>query len=980
MEATNYTLKGRTLFARVLFLSFFATPLISSHPLSASPIRDSIVAASKVNVSCNGGNNGSASLGVKGGTAPYTYSWSPNVSSSASATGLSAGTYSITVMDVLGNSGSMAVLSITQPAAIRDSIATNTGVGCNGGNGGAAKVGVKGGSMPYTYLWSNGSTLATASSLSAGNYSVRVTDKNGCNNTVDVTITQPNAISDNLASLTNPSCNGGFGSAFINISGGTAPYTFTWTRGVSTSASATNLIAGSYTVSVKDAHSCSGTTLTFTLTQPLAIRDSMIAADKVNVTCNGGNNGSATVAAKYGTPPYTYSWNPNVSASASASGLSAGTYSVTVTDNNGCSSSAATVTITQPGTLRDSVAAQVNVGCNGGNGGGASIGVKYGKAPYTFSWAPNTDNTYTASGLTAGTYSVTVTDNNGCSSTLPVTITEPLAIRDSLATISYPACHGSTGMASLGVKYGTAPYTYNWSPAISSSASATNIMAGTYTVTIKDAHSCSALLTFTVTQPAALNITIASHSNGSCGSTGSATANPATGGSSPYTYSWAPGGYTTLTISGLSANTYTVTATDNNGCSASSSVIISAPNPIRDSVTNIINPLCSYGTGSVTLGVKYGTAPFTYLWNNGSSTLTYMSNQAHLLAGTYTATITDINGCTAIAHATVNAPTPILAGVSVLSNVNCHGDSTGSIIASPSGGVSPYTYLWSDASASSTATISNLSIGTYIVSVTDNNGCNTIDSAIITSNSLVDSIVSQTGLLCYGGEATVTVGVRGGTSPYNYFWGPYLTTASNFATNLIAGVLYNVNITDAGGCSSTLNFTLTQPALLTDSVGSVSCSSNLITASLITNGGTAPYTYSWSPGGETQQEVSGLTPGMYTITVTDANGCNNILTTKLSCSEAENHRKDDKNNTEIQCCRDIVIYPNPTSGLLTITGLLKGQIIEMYDYTGRMVSSITVTETSIQSDITDQPDGIYLIRILSNNGTLVNQKKVVKTQ
>jgi hypothetical protein len=1065
MEAKHYSKKLKTYSARVLFMSFFAGLLVSSGLLSAAPIRDSIVAASKINVSCNGGANGSATVGVKYGTAPYFYTWTPNVSSAATANGLSAGTYSIIVHDVLGNSGTTAVVTITQPSAIRDSIATNTGVGCNGGNGGSAKVGVKGGVAPYSYLWSTGGTLATASSLSAGNYSVRVTDKNGCNNTVNVTITQPNVISDNLGSLTNPSCNGAFGSVTINISGGTLPYTFTWTHGVSTTATATNLLAGNYTVTVKDAHACNGTPVSFTITQPVAIRDSIVMASKVNITCNGGNNGSATVAAKYGSLPYTYTWNPNVSATAAANNLSAGTYSVTVTDNNGCSSSTATVTITQPGALRDSVAAQANVGCNGGNGGSASIGVKYGKAPYTFAWSPNSDNTYSASSLTAGTYSVIVTDNNGCSNSLTVTITEPLAIRDSVAIISNPVCNGSTGNVTIGVKYGTAPYTYTWTGGISTTASASNLIAGTYTVTVKDNHSCSSAVIFTVTQP---------------------------------------GG-------------------------------------IRDSITNLISPLCGNGYGNITMGTKNGTPPYTYFWSNGSSTAVYTSNPAiSLPAGTYTATITDNHGCNVTASATITTPVPLLAGARPITNISCNGGSTGSVFAYASGGILPYTYSWSDLNASTTATVDNLSAGSYTVYVTDNHGCTSIDSLTLTqptrikvnsqvvnhvlcnssangsavvnviggtlpytftwvnSNSTVVSQSQVTPQVLSAGTYTVTVqdscgnsvsstatitepsalrdsvatlgiiqcngstggatiiGVAGGTSPYNYVWPDNIST-TNSASGLSEGV-YNVTVADANGCSSVVSFTLNQPlairdtivkgsiinvacnggsngsatigalngvlpytyawsngetnatatglsagvyavsvtdshgctssitavsiaqpGILLESVSSVSCYNNKVSAALNIQGGTFPYTYLWSPGNETQQQLTGLAPGTYTITTTDA--CGNIatITSDLQCPPEEMHRKDDKNNPTLQNNGTISLYPNPNSGQFTLSGLEQGQTIEMYDYTGRKISAISSDNISMQLNIADQPVGIYLIRILDKDGNLVSQKKMVKT-
>ncbi len=761
MEAQFYSKRDKSFYACILFLSLTASPLISKannfstksyNTFPAVTLRDSVVKSLTVNVSCNAGANGKATIGVKNGTSPYTYTWTPNVSSTGSATGLSAGTYSVSVMDAMGNSGTTAVVTITQPSLLRDSIATNSGVGCSGGNGGSAKVGVKGGTSPYFYAWSNGSTMATASNLSAGSYSVTITDKLGCSHTVSTTITQPNVITDNLGSLTNPSCNGGLGSATINISGGTSPYTFTWTHGYTTTATATNLTPGSYTVTVKDAHSCSGPAVTFTVTQPLAIRDSSVTTSKVNLTCNGGNTGSARIGVKYGVQPYTYTWSPNVSSLANATGLS------------------------------------------------------------------------------AGTYSVTVTDNNGCSSTTSVTITQPLAM--------------------------------------------------------------------------------------------------------------------------------------------------------RDSVTNLVNPACSNSNGVVTLGVKNGTAPYTYLWSDGGTTsrYTYMPT-CMLSAGAYNITVTDNHGCNAYSNVNVVAPSLLLANASIVTNVTCKNQGKGSAMVSPAGGTPPYNYLWAGETTATTALASNLNMGIYTVTVTDANGCRATDTLALTMNVPIDSIASITGPLCYGGLGSVHIGVAGGAAPYTYIWGFINNTSSDSLNNLVPDVVYQVAVQDAQGCySAPISFTITQPNPLIDSISSIICTDSLIEASIGVSGGTAPYAYQWSPGNGSSQTVSGLTPGIYTITVTDANGCSNYITQNVSCKDMVLHKKvgQDKGGN-ITCCATINLYPNPNSGQFNLAGLEAGETIEIYDYTGRKISGAVASDVSIYLNMADQPNGIYLMRIMDKDGNLLSRKKVVKT-
>ena len=354
-----------------------------------------IIAGTGNNVTCNGGNNGSVTVNSVGGTTPYTYSWS-NGATTQIASSLSAGSYTVLVSDSCGASHT-ATANVSQPNAMRDSVSTQTNISCGGGNGGSVTIGAKGGSYPYHYLWSNGGTSATITGLTAGTYSVVVTDLHGCTNKVGViTISDPAPISDSIASITYPICNGQAGSASVGTTGGVSPYLYSWSPNVSVTNTANNMNARTYTVTIKDAHRCA-VQLTITMTQPIAMRDTIVKALTQNVTCQGVNNGSATVGVKYGVSPYNYLWFPNSCSTATASGLSAGTYSVTVQDANGCSSTFAGVTITQPASvLSDSVSLLTGVGCFGGNGGEIAIGTRGGTNPYTYAWS-NGRSTYNVS-------------------------------------------------------------------------------------------------------------------------------------------------------------------------------------------------------------------------------------------------------------------------------------------------------------------------------------------------------------------------------------------------------------------------------------------------------------------------------------------------------------------------------------------------------------------------------------------------------
>lgn len=378
------------------------------------------VTISKTDVICNGGNNGSATATATCGTLPYSYSWNTTpVQTSATATGLTAGLYTVTVIDGLNDTIKTNV-TITQPSPI--SISTNeTDVSCNGSNNGSATATVSGGTAPYTYSWNTTpiKTTATVSNLAPGSYTVTVTDLSGCIKIASITITEPPVLSVSATKTNVFNCNGGNnGTATATVSGGTAPYTYSWnTSPMQNTATATNLTAGNYTVTVIDAKGCIKTA-NITITQPSAIS---ISTTKTDITCYGGNNGTATATVvSGGTPPYAYSWNTlPTQNTATANNLTAGNYTATVTDSNGCIQTA-NVTITQPPALTATISSITNSKCSGNCNGSAKVSnIINGTPPYTYLWdaAANNQTTATANYLCQGNYSVEVKDANLCSVT-----------------------------------------------------------------------------------------------------------------------------------------------------------------------------------------------------------------------------------------------------------------------------------------------------------------------------------------------------------------------------------------------------------------------------------------------------------------------------------------------------------------------------------------------------------------------------------
>ncbi len=631
---TSATATGLTSGSYTVTITDSESTQITRNFTITQPTAINTATGSQTNVSCNGGTNGSASVSPSGGTPGYTYSWSPSGGTAATATGLAAGSYTVTVTDA-NSCTATRNFTITQPSAISTATGSQTNVSCNGGTNGSASVSPSGGTPGYTYSWSpSGGTAATATGLAAGSYTVTVTDANSCTATRNFTITQPSAISTATGSQTNVSCNGGTnGSASVSPSGGTPGYTYSWSPSGGTAATATGLAAGSYTVTVTDANSCTATR-NFTITQPSAI--STATGSQTNVSCNGGTNGSASVSPSGGTPGYTYSWSPSGGTAATATGLAAGSYTVTVTDANSCTATR-NFTITQPSAISTATGSQTNVSCNGGTNGSASVSPSGGTPGYTYSWSPSGGTAATATGLAAGSYTVTVTDANSCTATRNFTITQPSAISTATGSQTNVSCNGGTnGSASVSPSGGTPGYTYSWSPSGGTAATATGLAAGSYTVTVTDANSCTATRNFTITQPSAISTATGSQTNVSCngGTNGSASVSPS-GGTPGYTYSWSPSGGTAATATGLAAGSYTVTVTDANSCTATRNFTITQPAAINLTTTLVGATITANQVGAT---YQWFECPSTIISGETGQSFTPTVN------GSYGVTIT-IGGC-----------------------------------------------------------------------------------------------------------------------------------------------------------------------------------------------------------------------------------------------------------------------------------------------------------------------------------------------
>jgi hypothetical protein len=560
---------------------------------------------------CNGSSNGSATASVSGGTSGYTYSWFPTGGNNSTAIGLAAAAYTVTVTDANGCTSSRNV-TVQQPAAI--ALNTNSSPAACGQSNGSATVTASGGNGGFSYSWApGGAATATATNIPAGSYTVTVTDASGCSNTAAATVSNTGGPTIFANVVANVSCFGGNnGQATVTVSGGSGPYIYSWSPTGGNGAMAQNLAAGNYAVTITDQNGCISAD-NVVITEPTLL---VAQANSTSTSCFGGADGSVSVNAVGGTAPINFTWNPGNISGNTVSNLAVGNYTATVTDANGCTVIAST-SISQP-TAVTVITTPSAASCNGTSDGMIMTAASGGSAGYSYLWFPSGGNSAAATGLSAGNYTVTVTDANGCTGSQNATITQPSAIQ--LQTSTNPAsCGALNGSASVTTSGGVAPFAYSWSPSGGLSQNATSIGAGAYIVTVTDNNGCTSTASAVVGTIGGATLNIASVSDVTCAGAANGTASiTATGGTGSLTYSWTPGTSTGTSASGLSGGNYTVTATDGNGCPSFITITINEP-PAIVLQTSTTPSACGVANGSASVLAAGGTPGYSYSWTPGNS-------------------------------------------------------------------------------------------------------------------------------------------------------------------------------------------------------------------------------------------------------------------------------------------------------------------------------------------------------------------------
>ena len=921
---------------------------------------------SVTNVDCNGNATGAATVTPSGGTSPYNYQWDSNAggSTSPSVSGLHAGNYTVTITDAHSCTHENTV-TISEPAALTVDSVQLINPSCNGYSDGQIIIhNTHGGTSPYNYAWNVPGTSSTQTGLQAGDYFATITDANGCtltNSPNAFVLTDPAEITAS-ATVTDASCYGyNNGSASLSISGGTPSYTVQWDAAANgqTGLTANNLVSGTYSYTITDAHTCTKTD-SVEINQPAEIT---IVIDSVNNAHCGNSDGNAHVTASGGTGTLSYSWNTSpVQTGQTLSNVPTGSYIVEVTDQNSCSNTE-TISISDENGPVVTVTDTNHVTCYGLNDGSATVSGSGGTGSLSYAWSSSSNTGTTETNLAAGNYTVTVSDEAGCSSTASFTINQPSQL-NSVVSVTNASCFGyNDGEASISTSGGTPPYSYQWdaNTGNQTGATATNLTAGSYSVTLTDANACPQVLNANVSQPDAVSIDSISITEPSCfgytdGQANIVSISGGTTNSGMYNVQWSTSPVQTgYTANNLSAGTYTVTATDDHTCTATTTINISQPAILHIDSFSVTEPSCfGYTNGNATVYVSGGTASssYNYTWNDNLSQTTQTAN--NLQANTYEVTVTDDHTCSVSGNVTINQPSELTSSTSY-QNVKCFGENNGYATVEANGGTSPYNYTWSNTQTGDS--IYDLVAGWYIVTITDEHLCTKKDSVLISQPDLLEVNGTVNDASCFGyNDGFINITVTGGTNPYQYSW-----SNGDNTEDIYAGVgTYTVEVTDLNSCTASNSFTINQPDSISVSfnITNSHCQQSDGQIEVLPSGGTPDYSYTWSASANTGNDsiAQNLPAGTYYVTIVDENYCS--LETSATISDlfaAQIAITDSANN---KCYGD-------TLGYAVVSVISGGTAPFSYEWFDENGNQITYPDTN---RIENLSAGNYSVQVIDDAG------------
>ncbi|MBT4478837.1 MAG: T9SS type A sorting domain-containing protein, partial [Flavobacteriales bacterium] len=893
-------------------------------------------------VSCYGGSDGEIGVDLSNGLSPYTFyiNGVENVISppyDSLFTNLSEGVYIITGIDS-DSCGVVETIFIDAPAFPLQVLSSNSITICDTSSEGSAVAYAAGGSPypdgSYNFEWFTDSwgSLGVGDSidnLGVGNYYLEVTDSNFCQSHIPInvyTAQLPLFISPQLFGVV---CTGdSSGSAVVFSGGGTAPYDYEWSTlvgyvlstsfGVIDRDTLSDLLAGSYHLSITDASGCMDE-MTFNIDEPLVRLEISEVLVVDSIDCHGDFDGRAIVYMinGSGSPAYSYLWD-NGETTALANSLSGGWHTVEVSDTRGCLV-VDSVFIPENDIIKSDLSIIVPVSCYGYSDGEIGVntvgGIPFVASPgYEYFWSngvqPNFDF---IDNLSHGSYYLTTRDALGCVVVDSIYLPEPDPLYVTAQEILRVSCYeDSTGTAYAVGMGGTAPYDFTWQNNIISSVSNDSsivytLFAGLETVVLEDSRGCISSDTVLIHQPDELIVSISDSVFAYCigVNTASATAS-VIGGTSPYTYEWNDNNVvpqTTITASDLDAGIYMVTVQDSRGC-------LDSVNVVLDSVTSVMevnisslsaggNSVSCYGSddGELTVEVFSGTSPYTYQWV-GPTGVSSNDTIFNLTSGNYSVTVTDVNGCVVNTNKVLTEPDPLLYKVLSTTASTCLGSCDGVVELYIEGGIPPYNAQLINNQTSTVAVdtavvallVTDVCTGDYTVLVSDSNMCDAVllgggsSQALLDATITTDVAVSQQSISCYG-DSTGVISINNPQigALYSYLWENLNGDTIGITTtvdSLLAGdyILYS-SYSNIDGCTTRDTVTVLQNSLVHSAVILINVSCNGLNDGEIettTFGGVSPYTYSWTPQSGTTSNLDSLSAGTYNLSIEDSNGCDVI--------------------------------------------------------------------------------------------------------
>lgn len=836
------------------------------------------------NINCSGGTTGGVTINSTGGTGTIsvTLNGTTLTGNSVVFDNLAAGNYPYSVVDE-NNCQVNAAVEITENADIELSVVAAQDVTCNGEGNGMIEVEADGGTSNFTYFL-NGVDQGNNNvftNLSGGSYLIEITDGAGCDDEITVELTEPTVLNAQLDQQTNLECyQANDGTATILSSGGTGVIEYTLGNETNTTGTFNNLSAGNYEVMVLDANNCSQL-VEFEITEPTEVQ--LQVMNNIDLNCFGENTGSFEIAASGGAGNFEYNNGIETNSTGVFTNLSAGNYIVSVMDGNNCLTTIES-TITEPSELIANVTATQDVNCFGDNSGSVSLEANGGVGNITFELNGNSNATGEFTNLDGGNYSIVITDDNNCETTVNVEITEPTQLNIEVENINQASCSGQEGTIEVSANGGTGTYEFSIGNQTNTSGFFDGFSGGIYTVIVTDQSGCTESVEVDINEPNSLMPSIAQLENVDCnGANNGSVQVTGTGGVGAFTFSLGNESNTTGVFENLPAGSYDVILEDENDCSTTINVLIEEPDVINLEIMDISNVSCFEGTdGAISLMANGGTGDLTFVLGNETNTTGIFSN---LEGGNYMVLVEDNNGCNDFVNIMIETPDAIVPMVEANQNISCAGGEDGMIELSASGGSNTFEYTLGN-ETNTTGIFTNIPPGNFTFLITDSNGCTEeVQMMFNDPQPLTFENIQVQNIGCDGtSNGMIQLSANGGTGAVTYTLGNETNATGEFEVQTQG--TYEIIVVDENNCTVSTQVEVEETAAIQSAildVENVACfGENNGSASFTANGGTGTIQFTLGNETNTTGTFENLAAGVYNVLIYDDNNCTSELEIEIN--------------------------------------------------------------------------------------------------